>query len=249
MNTDHRQPVSCDVVARAALRADPATQAALRRDPGPGVKLPNSFLRHADEQSLAALAAVARAASALAQDFAAWGIVAGPRYLGRTGTAASLHTYYQEGAWGVSPHLIPHRSLHGVSGSISLALKSHGPNFGAGGGPGAAGDALLAGVALLAEGGLPGVWVVVTGWQPETVPDRTGVVESPSDCLALALALAPASIGGINLKLDVRPDAATVGERLEVEELLAGCETAAGGTPWRRNVGGVLLELRSGGQA
>jgi hypothetical protein len=245
MQTEPRQAVRCGVIARAALRADAAMQAALRRDPG--IKLPNSFLRNADEQSLAALAAVARAAEGMATDFTTWGIVAGPRYLGRAGTAASLHSYYQEGAWGVSPHLIPHRSLHGVSGSISLALKSHGPNFGGGGGPGAAGDVLLAGVALLAEGGIPGVWIVTTGWQPEAVPDRTGQVSPPSDCVALALALTSNSDGG--WQLDVRPDPDARGGRLEVEELIAACDAVASGTPWRRNVGGVLLQLRLGGQA
>jgi hypothetical protein len=246
MDTQPRQIVRCGVIARAILRADAATQATLRREPGPGIKLPNSFLRHADEQSLAALAVVGRAAEGMPTDFTTWGIVAGPRYLGRAGTAASLHSYHQEGAWGVSPHLIPHRSLHGVSGSISLALKSHGPNFGAGGGPGAAGDVLLAGVALLAEGGLPGVWVVATGWQPEAVPDRTGEVAPPSDCVALALALVRNSDAG--WQLDVQPDADERGGRLEVEELIGACEAVASGTPWRRNVGGVLLQLRVGGQ-
>jgi hypothetical protein len=182
----------------------------------------------------------------MATDFTAWGIVAGPRSPRPRRDGGVASHLLPEGAWGVSPHLIPHRSLHGVSGSISLALKSHGPNFGAGGGPGAAGDVLLAGVALLAEGGLPGVWVVATGWQPEAVPDRTGAVEPPSDCVALALALTPAA--GAGLRLDVQPDAGECGGRLEVEELIAACEAVASGTPWRRNVGGILLELRAGGQ-
>lgn len=248
MDTALRPPFSAAVIAWSALRADPTAQAALRRDPGPGIKLPNSFLRHADEQSLAALAAVGRAI----QDhhlsgFDDWGVVAGPRYLGRSGTAASLNTYYQEGAWGVSPHLIPHRSLHGVSGSISLALKSRGPNFGAGGGPGAAGDALLSAIGLLAEGGLPGVWVVVTGWQPESIPDRTGTVLSPSDCLALAMALVPDNAIAASLRLIACADDPEAGQRLEIEELLTACEETVVGTSSRWNVAGVRLELRPGG--
>jgi hypothetical protein len=120
-------------------------------------------------------------------------VVAASRFMGRTALAAALVRFKAEGAWGLSPHLIPHRSLHSLSGTVSQALKIHGPNFGSGGGPGGAADALLTGAAML-PGGLPGVWVVLTGWEPEPATDDQGRVITP-DCVcnAVALALMPVS--------------------------------------------------------
>src|SRR5439155_169645 len=90
---------------------------------------------------------------------------------------------------GISPHFIPHRSQHAVSGTVSQALKIHGPNFGTGGGPGGAVEALLAGAVLLEGDRLPGVWVVLTGWEPELVPDASGKPRGSSVCKGLAIAL------------------------------------------------------------
>src|SRR5262249_45288587 len=81
--------------------------------------------------------------------------------------AGSLHRYESEGAWGVSPHLIPHRSMHAVSGSISQALSIHGPNLGVGGGPTGAAEIFMAAAALLADNKRPGLWVILTGFDPE----------------------------------------------------------------------------------
>src|SRR5205085_11137593 len=112
-------------------------------------------------------------------------------FIGRVALAAAMHRFAAEGAWGISPHLIPHRSLHALSGTVSQGLKIHGPNFGVGGGPRAAAEGLLAAAALLGSRPLPGVWLVLTGWQPEPVPDAHGHTATPSVCGAVALALLP----------------------------------------------------------
>jgi hypothetical protein len=201
---------ACDLLGYAAVRVAPEGVAALRHRPGPGVgeRLPASFLKHADEQSVAGLAAVLQAIDRhglATTSFADWGVLGAPRFLGRVALAAAMHRFAAEGAWGLSPHLIPHRSLHALSGTISQALKVHGPNFGVGGGPHGAGEALLAAAALLGSRPLPGLWVVLTGWDPEPVPDREGRTATPSVCCAVALALAAARPGWDGLRLHAGP--------------------------------------------
>ena len=53
--------------------------------------------------------------------------------------------FMAEGVWGTSPHLIPHFALHSASGSISLALGSHGEPCRVGGGLHAVAEGILAG--------------------------------------------------------------------------------------------------------
>src|SRR5262249_39770127 len=131
--------VCCDLLAYGAVQATPASLAALRQQPGPvpGEPLPASFLKHADEQTVLGLSAVLRAI----QDhglggtsFTGWGVLGAPRFQGRATMTVAVQRFAAEGAWGISPHLIPHRSLHALSGTISQALRIHGPNFGVGGG-------------------------------------------------------------------------------------------------------------------
>jgi len=147
--------VCCDVAGFGALRVPPEKMPALRQQPGPphGEPLSPSLLKHLDEQSVVALGAVLHAIKdhGLADTrFTDWGILAAPRFLGRTNMAVALHRFHLEGAWGISPHLIPHHSLHSISGTVSQALKVHGPNFGVGGGPHAADEGFLTAAALLA---------------------------------------------------------------------------------------------------
>jgi hypothetical protein len=59
-----------------------------------------------------------------------------PCLIGRDMIGQAVSDFIREGAWGVSPHVIPHRSLHSTSGTITLALDCRGPNYGIGGGPG-----------------------------------------------------------------------------------------------------------------
>ncbi len=208
----------CDVAADAVVRVSLDSLAELRRNPGPvrGEPLPASFLKHADEQTIAGLSAVYQAidqAGLQATCFRDWGVVAAPRFLGRPTMAAALQRFAAEGAWGVSPHLIPHRSLHSISGTISQALKIHGPNFGVGGGPGGTVEVLLAATALLEGKRLPGVWIVLTCLSPESPPDESGRLAPETQAVGLALALTPIRMSGSRLRLHVvrgTPDAETL---------------------------------------
>jgi hypothetical protein len=173
----------------------------LRQTPGggPSEALPPNFLKHADEQTIVGMAAVYQAIQRgrlNGRRFTDWGVVAGPRFLGRATMAVALQRFVLEGAWGVSPHLIPHRSLHSISGTVSQALAIHGPNFGAGGGPDSAAEAMLVAVSLLGQGRVPGVWVVLTELHPElhlekpAGPSGNGH-KTAVECLAVAVALTP----------------------------------------------------------
>jgi hypothetical protein len=70
-----------------------------------------------------------------------------------------------------------------------MALKIHGPNFGVGGGPDSESEVLRAASALLADAHLPGLWVILTAWDPEPIPDLDGRNTRVSFCRAVALAL------------------------------------------------------------
>lgn len=184
----------CDVTAYGTAQAAEDEVDEMRRKPvlRTGEASRATFLKHADEQTVLGLAALVRAMHAfhLSEDsFGDWGILAAPRFLGRMAMAHALHKFAAEGAWGMSPHLIPNRSLHSVSGTLSQALKIHGPNFGVGGGIGSEAEAFRAAFALLDDRSLPGLWLVLTGWDPEPAPG--GAAVKPV-CRALALALVAA---------------------------------------------------------
>lgn len=210
--------ICCDVAADAVVRVSLESLPELRRDPGPtsGEPLPACFLKHADEQTVAGLCAVYQAirkGNLHETDFHNWGVLAAPRFLGRATMASALQRFAAEGAWGVSPHLIPHRSLHSISGTISQALKIHGPNFGVGGGPQGTVEVLLAAIALLEGKHLPGVWVVLTCLDPEEPPDESGRLPAGTQAMGLALALSPIRTSVSRLRLQIirgTPDAHTL---------------------------------------
>jgi Beta-ketoacyl synthase, N-terminal domain len=186
----------CHVAAAACLNADADAIARMRKEPMTlgAQKLPVSVVKLADEQSVLAIATVREAMANGAWHepaFADWGVIAAPNWFGRVTYAGALQRYQQEGAWGVSPHLIPQQSLHALSGTISQALKIHGPNFGVGGGPNSAADAFLLAAALLADGQLPGLWLVLTGYETEWIPAADGRPTPAPVCNAAALALTP----------------------------------------------------------
>jgi hypothetical protein len=177
----------------------------LNPGPAPGEPLPAAFLKHTDEQTVVGMAALLQAVSRhglTGTDFTAWGAVGAPRFLGRAALRAALQRFAAEGAWGISPHLIPHRSLHSISGTISQALKLHGPNFGVGGGPGGAAEGLLTAAALLTGDRLPGVWVVWSGWSPEPTPLLNGHA-AEAEVSAAAIALVPSYPSGARARLRV----------------------------------------------
>jgi hypothetical protein len=206
----------CDVAAHGVVRVAWDAIAALRQRPPvtSGPPLPASFLKNSDEQTVASILAIQQAigrAGLDAASFTQWGVLAAPRFFGRAMMATVFKSYAAEGAWGVSPHVIPHRSLHAMSGTISQAFKIHGPNFGVSGGPSAVSEGILAAVALLCSDRLPGVWVVMSGCEPEPVmaqaPAELGIAVPPTPpaCVAVALALRNARPDYAGLRLRIVP--------------------------------------------
>jgi hypothetical protein len=192
------EAVEWDLLAFGSVRADPAALTALRRKPGPGVgeQLSANFLKHADEQTVAAMAAACRAIHDYQLDattFTDWGVLGAPRHLGRNVMAVALKKFFADGAWNVSPHLIPNQTLHSVAGTLSMALKIHGPNFGVGGGLNSESEGIRAAAALSADRHLPGLWLVLSAWEPEPIPDADGRNTIQSTCHAVALALVPSA--------------------------------------------------------
>ena len=211
--TSAQTAVSCAIRGFATAQATSQDIALLRQDlAAPPKGLPASLVKHADDQTIVALAVTFRAIERhqlAGTDFQHWGVLASPRYLGRSSLAASLQRYETEGAWGVSPHLIPHRSMHAVSGSISQALGIHGPNLGVGGGLNGAAEIFMAAAALLADTKLPGLWVIITGFDPEPQLDDlrrqplNGQFKTRIRCNGLAMALTPQIRAGIGASLQI----------------------------------------------
>lgn len=193
-----RSLLACSLAGHAFCRLPLTETAAVRKRvlTVGGATVPPVLLKHADEQALAALFAVDQAMRQLSAEkpvsAAGWGVVGATRYLARAAFAQQLQRYRSEGAWGVSPHVIPHRSLHSLSGLLSLILKTHGPNFGVGGGEGGVAEGLLAAMVTLEDQRLPGVWFVACLLDPEQNTDAvSGQPVGPADAVGLALALVP----------------------------------------------------------
>lgn len=182
----------------ARLRA--AEFAGLRRSlPAWAVEgTPLHFFKHADEQTMLAVHAVDNAIQRHGLDpksQAAFGVIAAPRFLGRTAATAVIRRYLKDGAQGVTPHIISQHSLHSVSGAISVLLGCQGPNLGVGGGPRALDDVLLTQLTLFSPKNIPGVWLVGTAWDPEPIIDRDGICLNDPECFAFALAVQSAVAG------------------------------------------------------
>ena len=203
----------CALEAYGVVRVPVEEIAALRTNPGPsiGTKIPISLLKHADHQTVLGLAAILKAARDFGwqeRSFAEWGVIASPRFLGRIPAAAVMDRFQNQGVSGMSPLIIPTLSLHATAGSLSLAIKAHGFNFGVGGGPGHLTEALLAGLASRDDGEVPGVWVVATGFDPEPIPDLAGNSAVPAFGYAVALALVTGASGRTRLNLRMVPASA-----------------------------------------
>ena len=250
--------LAASVVGYRLFRMSPGDVHALRRRPGPvpagWQRVPPSLLRYADEQTVAGTAAVFTAIEAMAtpaERFHNWGVVAASRFLGRANLAVALRSFMAEGVWGTSPHLIPHFALHSQSGTISLALGSHGPNLGVGGGLHAAADGFLTALTWLATSVVPGVWLILSGWSPELVPMPNGNGPATGECQALALALV--SMRGNDGRSAFRAHFATDHPRVEapldlgwLERILAGRTEQAPQTIASDARGRLRIELTHG---
>ncbi len=201
-------PTGCAVEAYGVVKVAVEEIAALRKAPGPlgGRTIPPSLLKHADHQTVLGLAAVLRAIDDFGwhdRSFEDWGLIASPRFLGRIIVTAAMERFQERGVSSMSPLIIPTLSLHAVAGSLSLALKTHGFNYGVGGGHGHLGEAIVTGLAARDDNGVPGVWVVATQFSPEPILTRSAQVLNPAfgHGLALALTTTPPARARWNLRV------------------------------------------------
>ena len=204
-------------------------------------------LRHVDEQTVVGVATVLKAVrdSGLEPSgFARWSVLAAPRFLGRAKFEATFPQYVAEGAWGVSPHLVPGHSLHSPSGTISQVLHAHGPNLGIGGTPGGERQAFLVAATWLEAGWTDGIWIVLTSRDPVATGDVA--VSEPGDYQALALALVGSRPEFEGPKLQIQPSEITLetsdADHLVRAELLQWLQPTAdpiiaSGPTWRADVG------------
>ncbi len=201
------------VAALGIVEASPELLADLRKNPGnwsAGGEPPASHLKLVDEQAVLGTVAVLRAVNGASwqdRSFAEWSVVAAPRFLGRMRGTAAFARFLNLGPRSLSPIHIPTLSLHSISGVISLILQSRGSNFGAGGDRAHVSEALLTGLAIQHGSKLPGVWVILTGWEPESIPDDNGRSTNPILGYGIAMALVDESSTepGIRLQYDPTP--------------------------------------------
>lgn len=174
------------VAAVGLVEADAAELARLRAETVPPAA-ESRVLRHSDEQTVLAVAAVLRAAAATPLGpFGDWGVIVAPRWLGRSGTANVVERFHSLGVRGVGPHAIPNLSMHAAAATVSLCLGARGQMFGAGGGPAHVADGLFAALAAQIGRGTPGTWLALTEWDGD---------ETAGAGRAVALALTPAHSG------------------------------------------------------
>jgi hypothetical protein len=234
------------LTAFATATAPLATIDALRAKPGfyLGKPVPPKILKYSDEQTVVGVAAVLRAIQERGWDqrsFRDWGAVAAPRFLGRMAAAMSIAKYMQDHAYSVSPNVIPNQSLHSVSGTLSLVLSIQGPHFGVGGGPNAVPEGFLTALNVLKEYKLPGVWLLLTEFEPEPVPDDEGSCRNEVTAHAVALALEPGTGDGPTLHLSPAPR--PVSEPATVRQL-ADYLKGPRSEPWRCDMSGLgTLEI------
>jgi hypothetical protein len=190
-------------------RADLASIAAMRksRPAWAPPDTPGHFLKHADEQTVVAVAALDHAVQAGAlqiDDCRQWAIIAAPRFIGRSAGAVTLDRFGRGGGPAISPHVIPQHSLHSISGALSILLGSRQPNFGVGGTADSLAEGLLAALTLPSQG-CCGVWLVGTAWDPEPQVDKQGQCQDSPVCFGVALALKAAADGQTCGQLHLRP--------------------------------------------
>jgi hypothetical protein len=224
-----------------------------------------SSLKLADEQTVVGMAAVLQACQRVGwapTEFGAWGVLAAPRFMGRPRLAHAITRFQKQGVRGMSPLIIPTLSQHAVASTICLILGCHGPNFGIGGNSTCVGETILNALSVLQAHPCPGVWAVMTAWEPEPIPDGTGQILAPTTGIGVALALTPqAAAGQVRLVMPHSPphpqplspenrgegSKSGNGSLLELADFLEQPENAAS---WRFAFpGGGGLEIVPGGLA
>jgi hypothetical protein len=212
-----------------------------------------SSLKLADEQTVVGMAAVLQACQRVGRaptEFGAWGVLAAPRFMGRPRLAHAISRFQKQGVRGMSPLIIPTLSQHAVASTICLILGCHGPNFGIGGNSTSVGETVLNSLSVLHGHPCPGVWAVMTAWEPEPIPDGTGQILTPTSGIGVALALTPqAAAGQVRLVMPGPLDrqAGGNGSLLDLADFL---EHSANADSCRFTFqGGGVLEIIPGGLA
>jgi hypothetical protein len=121
-------------------------------------------------------------------------VIAAPCQAGRIATAQALAGLDTSGPSAIKPHIVPQCSMHSVAGAVSVALGTHGPHLGVGGGPDALSEGFLVVMSLLAGRGDPqceAAWLIATEWDVEPALDSTGVPTTDPSCRAIAMLLEP----------------------------------------------------------
>lgn len=238
---DESTDLTAAIVAAGSAAARLSECAAFRKSAPvfPGVELAGHFFKHADEQTIVALRAVEQAAERYGIDtreLKGWGLVAAPRYIGRLTGANVLYKFPRGGTTAVSPHIVAQCSLHSVAGAASIALGMHGPNVGIGGGRFAMADGLVAALTLFETARVPGVWLLLSEFDVEPLPDEEGRPLNDPTCHAVALALVPGAIGVSQLTLRPGAQANSPGQDCPeptVNEMAACIDGAQRGLPAR----------------
>lgn len=216
------EPLECGLTAFGRAQAAPAQIPALRRKPHEHIKPPTGLLKYVDDQSVVSVAALYQAIHDYGlgdTNFTNWGVVAAPRFLGRETCAVFLDRFLRQGPLCTSPLLAVYQSLHAVSGSLTLALKINGPNMGVGGLHRAIEQTLLTGLAMQCEHRLPGVWMVLSEWDPEPIPSEDCKPLQGGVCRALCMAFTPVAAGWQGLRLRLLPGpAGSAPEKESLEE-------------------------------
>ena len=230
------------IVASGAAAAPFSAFGAMRKLPPrfPGVELSGHFLKHADEQTILALEAIRRAveqAGLNTSQHSEWGVVAAPRFIGRLNGGYILQRFAKGGGAAVPPHAVAQNSLHSMSGAASVALGIHGPNLGVGGGAWAIADGFAAALTLFQGAGVPGMWLLMTEWSPEPIPNERGEPLNETTCYAVAMAIVPREFGpretcGDSKRFEPsRPKGSTVRLRVPVKRSESGPATCRHAAP------------------
>jgi hypothetical protein len=227
-----------EVLAEAAVAAVgcislPLTEVeALRTNPGATRPQVAKTLRNAEEQTVVAAVALARAVESRGwqdKSFADWGVIGCPRFLGRMIITSTIVRFFEDPKFSISPHIIPNFSLHSPSGTVSVGFGMRGSNFGVGGGPRGVPEGLLTALSVMVEDRLPGLWLLLSEFDPEPRPDRAGKATNAANVHSVALALTSADDHGGRLRL-VRTLSASSEKVPTVHELVQALNAGAEST-------------------
>jgi hypothetical protein len=238
----------CGLAGWGMVRIPWAEIAQWRKNPGPAAGLtPGPHLKLVDEQTVLATAAILKAIQRggwSPTSFQDWGVLAAPKYLGRARVAQAISRYHKQGGRSVSPLTIPTLSQHSVAGTVCLVLGSRGPNLGVSGGSTQVGEVLLNAMSLFAGHPCPGIWGVMTAWDPEPIPDGTGQIAKPTTGIGVALALVrQASAGEVRL-VDCHADDQVSTGHATLDDLADFLARADSAPTWRFGIkGGGYLEI------